>query len=62
MCQKLGTFIAKENAGDLLVMNDLIEGGKVAPVLDRTFPLSEAADAMRYFEGGRAHGRIVITV
>ena len=59
---KLGTFVAKENAEDLLVLNELIESGKVAPVFDRTYPLSEAADAIRHFEAGHPRGRIAITV
>ncbi|MFT5734526.1 MAG: NADPH:quinone reductase-like Zn-dependent oxidoreductase, partial [Planctomycetota bacterium] len=40
----------------------LIEDGKVAPVIDRTFPLSAVPDAMRYLVEGRARGKIVITV
>ncbi len=59
---KLGTFVAKENAQDLLVLNELIESGKVAPVIGRTYPLSEAADAFRQLEAGHSRGRIVITL
>ena len=43
-------------------MKDLIEAGKVTPVIDRTYPLSEAAEAMRYLEAGHARGKIVIRV
>ena len=43
-------------------MNDLIEAGSVMPVIDRTYPLGEAAEAMRYLEAGRARGKVVITV
>lgn len=60
--QTLTNFIAKENAETLLVLNELIEAGKVTPVVDRTYPLAEAADAIRYFESGQAHGRIAITI
>ncbi len=60
--QKLGTFVAKENAQDLLILNDLIESGKVTPIIDRAYPLSDAPDAIRYLETGHARGRIVITV
>ena len=60
--QKLGTFISKENYEDLIVLKELIESGKVTPVIDRTFPLSEAPEAIRYLEGGRAQGKAVITV
>jgi NADPH:quinone reductase-like Zn-dependent oxidoreductase len=40
----------------------LIEAGKVTPVIDRTYPLNEAAEAMRYLETGHARGEVVITV
>jgi NADPH:quinone reductase-like Zn-dependent oxidoreductase len=60
--QKLGTFIVKENARDLLFLNELIEAGKVKPVIDRTYPLGDAPDAVRYFESGRATGRIALVV
>ena len=60
--QKLGTFIAKQNAKDLLVLNELIESGKVTPIIDRTYALSDAPDAVRYLESGQARGRIVVTV
>ena len=60
--QKLGTFIVKENARDLQFLNELIEAGKVKPVIDRTYPLGAAPDAVRYFESGRATGRIALVV
>jgi len=60
--QKLGTFIAKESAEDLSALNELIEAGTLAPVIDRTYPLSEAPDAIRHVEAGHARGRVVITV
>ena len=60
--QKLGTFIVKENARDLQFLNELIEAGKVKPVIDRTYPLDAAPDAVRYFESGRATGRIALVV
>jgi NADPH:quinone reductase-like Zn-dependent oxidoreductase len=60
--QKLGTFVASENHKDLLVLKELIESGKVTPVIDRTYPLSEVPEAIRYLEGGRAKGKVVITV
>ena len=46
------TFVASENHEDLIVLKELIEAGKVTPVIDRTYPLSEAADAIRYLRGG----------
>jgi NADPH:quinone reductase-like Zn-dependent oxidoreductase len=60
--QKLGTFISKENHEDLLVLKELIESGKVTPVIDRTYPLAEASEAIRYLEEGYAQGKVVITV
>jgi NADPH:quinone reductase-like Zn-dependent oxidoreductase len=55
-------FIAKLNREDLLALNDLVESGAVTPVVDRTYPLSEIADAMRYLGEGHARGKIVLTV
>jgi NADPH:quinone reductase-like Zn-dependent oxidoreductase len=60
--QKLGTFIASENAADLDVLRELIESGKVAPAIDRTYPLSEVAAAIRHVAEGRARGKVVISV
>lgn len=60
--QKLGTFISKEVAEDLVVLKDLIEAGKVTPVIGRTYPLSEVPDAIRYLGEGHARGKVVITV
>jgi NADPH:quinone reductase-like Zn-dependent oxidoreductase len=60
--QKLGTFVNKENHEDLLVLGELIESGKVTPVIDRTYPLSEVPEAIRYLEEGHARGKVVITV
>jgi NADPH:quinone reductase-like Zn-dependent oxidoreductase len=60
--QKLGTFVNKENHEDMLVLKELIESGKVTPVIDRTYPLSEVPEAIRYLEGGHARGKVVITV
>src|SRR5829696_5494800 len=60
--QKLGTFVNKENHEDMLVLKELIESGKVTPVIDRTYPLSEAPEAIRYLEEGHARGKVVISV
>jgi NADPH:quinone reductase-like Zn-dependent oxidoreductase len=60
--QKLGTFICRENYEDLLVLNGLIESGKLTPVVDRTYPLAEVAEAIRYLQEGRARGKVVIAV
>jgi NADPH:quinone reductase-like Zn-dependent oxidoreductase len=60
--RKVASFVAKINQADLLVLQKLLEAGKVTPVVDRTYPLSETADAMRYLEAGHARGKVVITV
>jgi NADPH:quinone reductase-like Zn-dependent oxidoreductase len=55
-------FLSHPNTEDLLVLTDLIEAGKVTPVIDRTYPLSGATEAIRYVETGRARGKVVITL
>jgi NADPH:quinone reductase-like Zn-dependent oxidoreductase len=60
--QKLTTFICRENHEDLLVLKGLIEAGRITPVIDRSYPLSEAPKAIRYLEQGHARGKVVITV
>ncbi|MGB3050633.1 MAG: NAD(P)-dependent alcohol dehydrogenase [Polyangiales bacterium] len=60
--QRLRTFIAKEGAEDLLVLKELIESGKVTPVIDRTYELREAPDAIRYLDEGHARGKLVLSV
>jgi NADPH:quinone reductase-like Zn-dependent oxidoreductase len=60
--QTLRSLISKENQEDLLVLTELIEAGKVTPVIDRTYSLSEAPKAIRYMEEGHARGKVVITV
>jgi NADPH:quinone reductase-like Zn-dependent oxidoreductase len=59
--QKLGAFVVKENAAELLTMNDLVTAGKVAPVLGPAFSLADGPAAITAFETGQASGRIVIT-
>jgi NADPH:quinone reductase-like Zn-dependent oxidoreductase len=53
---------AKGNKKDLLFIKELLEAGKVVPVIDRCYPFSDVADAIRYLETGHAQGKIVITV
>ena len=60
--QKLGGVMCSENAADLLVLAGLIESGKVRPVIDRTYPLSQTAAAVRYVQEGMARGKVVITL
>ncbi|MBO0703625.1 MAG: NAD(P)-dependent alcohol dehydrogenase, partial [Candidatus Dormibacteraeota bacterium] len=60
--QRLRVFIANANHKDLETLRELIEAGKLTPVLDRTYPLDEAPEAIRYLEAGRARGKVVVTV
>ena len=60
--KKLGNLSMKANKGDLIFMKGLLEAGEVTPVIDRTYPLSEVPEAMRYLEEGHARGKVVITV
>jgi NADPH:quinone reductase-like Zn-dependent oxidoreductase len=60
--QKLLGLMPKERQQDLLTLKDLIEAGKLTPVIGRTFPLSEAPQAIRYLEQGHARGKVVLTV
>jgi len=57
-----GMGMAKINQNDLVFLKQLVETQKVRPVIDRHFPLSETADAIRYLEAGHAQGKVVITV
>jgi NADPH:quinone reductase-like Zn-dependent oxidoreductase len=60
---QLHPFRGANDPGDrLVVMKELIEAGKITPVIDRTFPLSEAPEAIRYLASGQARGKVVITV
>ena len=60
--KRLTSFAARPSSEDLLVMKELLESGKVVPVIDRCYPLSETAEAIRYLEDAHARGKIVITV
>jgi NADPH:quinone reductase-like Zn-dependent oxidoreductase len=46
---------------DVVLLKELIEAGKVTPVIDRTYPLAEVPEALRYLEAGHAQGKVVIT-
>jgi NADPH:quinone reductase-like Zn-dependent oxidoreductase len=58
--KKMEGVSSKPNKKDLIFMKELVESGKIVPVIDRRYPLSEVADAMRYLEEGHAKGKIVI--
>jgi NADPH:quinone reductase-like Zn-dependent oxidoreductase len=60
--KKMGNSLAKPNSTDLAFVKELLEAGKVVPVIDRRYPLTDVADALRYVEAGHAQGKVVITV
>jgi NADPH:quinone reductase-like Zn-dependent oxidoreductase len=60
--QDMGMFMADMNKQDLAVLGDLMQSGKVTPVIDRRYKLSEVPDAIRYLEEGHARGKVVITL
>lgn len=60
--QRLTMFLGLVRSSDLDQLTELIEAGKVTPALDRTFPLADAADAIRYLEAGKARGKVALTV
>jgi NADPH:quinone reductase-like Zn-dependent oxidoreductase len=60
--RRLRPFLSTPNRDDLLVLKELVEAGKLRPVIDRTYPLEGVADAIRYVEEGRAGGKVVIEV
>ncbi len=59
---ELRPFVSSENHEDMLVLGELAGAGKVTPTVDRTFPLAEVPEAMRYLEAGRARGKVLISL
>ena len=60
--KKMCLFMANINRKDLVVLKDLLEAGKIVPVMDRRYPLRDVAEALRYLEEGHARGKVVITM
>lgn len=60
--KKIGSFLQRANQKDLIFMKELVEAGKVKPVIDRVYKLSEVPEAFRYFQEGHAQGKVVITM
>ncbi len=60
--ERLAVFVTKENGTDLATLAGMIEAGQVRPVIDRTYPLAEASEALRYLEAGHARGKIILAV
>jgi NADPH:quinone reductase-like Zn-dependent oxidoreductase len=60
--KKIGSFLQRPNQKDLFFIRELLETGKIKPVIDRQYQLSEIQEAFRYFENGHAQGKVVITM
>ncbi len=60
--KKMSFFVAKINKTDLVLLKDFLAAGKIVPVIDRRYPLSDVAEALRYLEEGHARGKVVITL
>jgi NADPH:quinone reductase-like Zn-dependent oxidoreductase len=60
--QQMGMMLAELNQKDLTILADMMQAGTVKPVIDRTYTLSQIADAIRYLEQGHARGKVIITV
>jgi len=60
--QRLAMFVNKESHDDLDTVRRLIENGQVTPIVDRTYPLAEVADAVRHLEAGKVRGKIAISI
>jgi NADPH:quinone reductase-like Zn-dependent oxidoreductase len=60
--QKLGVLASSENATDLMALTELLESGKVTPVIDQTYELQDVAKALQRMTDGQAGGKIVVTM
>ena len=60
--KKLGSLHLNLNQQDLVFLKELLEAGRVKPVIDRRYPLNEVAEALRYYGEGHARGKVVITL
>jgi NADPH:quinone reductase-like Zn-dependent oxidoreductase len=60
--QRMVFFLAQQNKADLTILRELIDTAKIVPVVDRTYPFDQTADALRYLEEGHARGKVVVTI
>ena len=60
--KEMGNVPAHTSQKDLVTLKELIEAGRIVPVIDRRYPLSETAEALRYLGAGHARGKVIITV
>jgi len=60
--ERLAVFVTKENGTDLGILADMMAAGQVTPVIDRTYPLAKAGEALAYLEAGHARGKVVVAI
>lgn len=60
--KKMGNMLQRPNHEDLMYLSELLKDGQLKPIIDRCYTLSEVLDAFRYFDGGHARGKVVITM
>jgi NADPH:quinone reductase-like Zn-dependent oxidoreductase len=60
--QRLRPLPSKQRREELLAVTELIEGGKLTPIVDRTYPLADTAEGLSYVEQGHARGKVVVSV
>jgi len=60
--KKICFFVTRINQKDLVLLKNLLEAGTIVPIIDRRYPLSEVAEALRYLEEGHAKGKVVLTL
>ena len=60
--KKISTLLQRANQNDLIYMKELIEAGKVKPVIDKRYTLNEISEAFKYFQEGHAQGKVVLTI
>jgi NADPH:quinone reductase-like Zn-dependent oxidoreductase len=62
MSQTVASFLARDSRDDLAVLREQLDAGKVTPVVDRTYPLADVPEAIRYLEAGHARGKVIVTI
>ena len=62
MSRRLVSFTVKPNDDDLEFLTELVESGSLTVTFDRTYPIAEIAEAIRYLEDGHARGKVVVTI
>ena len=60
--QRMASFVTRQRRADLAALREFLDAGTITPVIDRTYPLSEVPDAIRYLETRHARGKVVITI